>query len=226
VNRDDLRKRVLALFDDLPRRDRLHVRGRWKSCPVAAVEAEVPVAGNILEVGCGHGLVSAYLALASPDRDVTGIDIDERKLALAQRVADGVGRDRLRFEHTPDGAVPAGPWDGIVIVDVLYLLSRERQASVLADCVKNLAPNGLLIVKETDTRPRWKYRLAMLQEVLATRVFRITKGDDLTFTPLGELAAEVATHGFVVRMRRVDKGYLHPHALFVARPEDWPGGQG
>jgi 2-polyprenyl-3-methyl-5-hydroxy-6-metoxy-1,4-benzoquinol methylase len=218
VSHDELRKRVLALFDTFPRRDRLHVRGRWKSCPVRAVEAEVPVAGNILEVGCGHGLVSAYLALASRQRSVTGIDIDDRKLALAQHVADAVGHDRLRFRHTADGAVPAGPWDAIVIVDVLYLLSRERQAAVLADCIEHLAPSGLLVVKETDTRPRWKYRLAMLQELLATRVFRITKGEDLTFTPLGELAAEVATHGYAVRIRRVDKGYLHPHALFVAWP--------
>jgi 2-polyprenyl-3-methyl-5-hydroxy-6-metoxy-1,4-benzoquinol methylase len=217
VNRDQLRARTLAAFASLPRRERLHVRGRWKSCPVPAVEAEVPVSGRVLEVGCGHGLVATYLALAAPARSVTGIDIDAHKIGLAQQVAEGLDAPRPEFRHVADGAIPPGPWDAVVIVDVLYLLPRRRERDVLDQCVAALAPGGLLVIKETDVTPRWKHRLAVLQEVLATRVLRITAGDDLSFTPVAELAAHLRLRGLAVRTRRVDRGYLHPHALLVAR---------
>jgi 2-polyprenyl-3-methyl-5-hydroxy-6-metoxy-1,4-benzoquinol methylase len=217
VTRDELKRRTLAAFRTLPRRERMHVRGRWKSCPVPAVDAEVPLAGRVLEVGCGHGLVSTYLALASPSRAVTGIDIDLRKIDLAQRAAAELGETRPTFHHAADGDVPVGPWDAIVIVDVLYLLPRHRERVLLDECVASLATGGLLVIKETDITPRWKHRLAVLQEVIATRVLRITAGADLTFTPVSELAAHLRLRGLEVRSRRVDRGYLHPHALIVAR---------
>jgi 2-polyprenyl-3-methyl-5-hydroxy-6-metoxy-1,4-benzoquinol methylase len=209
---------VAAAFRSLPWRERLHVRGRWASCPIPAVEAHVPRAGRILEVGCGHGLVSIHLALAAPDRRVTGSDIDERKIALAQRAADALPTDRRPvFVHAPDGAIPTGPWDAIVVVDVLYLLPADGEAALLDACVAQLGPSGVLVVKEADVRPRWKHRLATFQELVATRVLRITAGETVVFTPIGELADALAVRGLAVRTERVDRGYVHPHALVIAR---------
>jgi hypothetical protein len=64
--------------------------------------------------------------------------------------------------------------------------------------------------------PRWKHRLASVQEHLATRVLRITEGDTVTFTPISVLASALEARGLAVRTRRVDRGYVHPHALVVA----------
>jgi len=47
----DLGSEVLALFYHAPRRDRLHVRGRFRTCPVALIDVDVPRAGRVLEVG-------------------------------------------------------------------------------------------------------------------------------------------------------------------------------
>jgi 2-polyprenyl-3-methyl-5-hydroxy-6-metoxy-1,4-benzoquinol methylase len=209
--------KALDAYSALPRRDRLHVRGRWASCPVPAVEAEVPRAGRVLEVGCGHGLVSVHLALTSPARRVTGCDIDGRKIALACEAASTLPQDvRPAFVHRPDGSLPDGAWDAIVVVDVLYLLPTAAEAELLDACVAQLAPGGVLVLKETDVVPRWKHRLAALQEHVATRVLRITEGSTVSFTPVGELAASLRSRGLAVRTRRVDRGYLHPHALIVA----------
>lgn len=209
---------ALALFDGAPRRDRLHVRGREKSCPVDAVLRVVPRAGRVLEVGCGHGLVAAALALDAPARHVTGVDIDARKIDVARTAAAALGHpDRLAFDVT-DGALPPGPWDAIVVVDVLYLLDREPERALLAACVGALSPGGTLVLKETDTAPAWKHRVAAAQEVVATRVLRFTKGESLAFTPVAELAGDLRSLGCAdVRVERVDRGYLHPHALVVAR---------
>jgi 2-polyprenyl-3-methyl-5-hydroxy-6-metoxy-1,4-benzoquinol methylase len=216
---DRVGRRALALYDDAPRADKLHVRVRWATCPIAAVDAEVPTRGRILEIGCGHGLVSAYLALACPDRHVVGVDIDERKIEIARRAAahlDPRTAD-LELRTSPSGDVPAGPWDAIVIVDVLYLLDTHAEIALLDACLAELAPGGVLVLKETDVVPRLKHELARFQEVLSTRVLRITAGDALEFTPLGELAAHLADAGCAVALRRVDQGYPHPHSLLVAR---------
>jgi 2-polyprenyl-3-methyl-5-hydroxy-6-metoxy-1,4-benzoquinol methylase len=210
--------KAVDAFAGLPWRERFHVRGRWGSCPIPAVEADVPRSGRILEVGCGHGLVSIHLALTAADRSVTGSDIDAHKIAMADRAAAEVPADRRpTFLHRPDGSIPDGPWDAIVVVDVLYLLPPEGEAALLDACVAQLAPGGVLVLKETDVVPRWKHRLATVQELLATRVVRITAGSTVAFTPIAQLAAALEARGLDVRHRRVDRGYVHPHAIVLAR---------
>jgi 2-polyprenyl-3-methyl-5-hydroxy-6-metoxy-1,4-benzoquinol methylase len=211
-------RRALELYRGAARADRLHVRGRWATCPVPEIDAEVPTRGRVLEVGCGHGLVAAYLALSCPDRAVVGVDIDERKLVVARAAAARLhaGEANLHFATSNDGAIPPGPWDAVVIVDVLYLLDQDHELAMLDACVAELAPGGQLILKETDVAPRWKHAVATAQELLATRVFRITAGDELSFTPIAELAGHLEDRGFVVHTRRVDAGYPHPHSLLVA----------
>lgn len=210
--------KALDCYADLPRRERLHVHGRWASCPVPAVEAEVPRAGRVLEVGCGHGLVSLHLALTSPERTVVGCDIDKRKIEHATAAAERAPEaSRPTFLHRADGSIPEGPWDAIVIVDVLYLLAPSDEQRLLDACVEQLAPGGVLVLKEADVHPRWKHRLAAVQELVATRVVRVTAGATVQFTPIAELAESLRARGLSVRHRRVDRGYLHPHALLVAK---------
>jgi 2-polyprenyl-3-methyl-5-hydroxy-6-metoxy-1,4-benzoquinol methylase len=215
----DLGPQVLALYDHAPRRDRLHVRGRFRTCPVALVDAEVPRRGDVLEVGCGHGLISAYMALSSPDRHVTGIDIDARKIAVASHALSHVDHSaaHLEFHRVAPGEIPEGVWDAVVIVDVLYLLERQDEFALLDEYIGRLADHGVLVLKETDLQPRWKYLLARAQEVVSTKILRITAGASLSFTPIAEIAEHLRNRGLNVTTRRVDKGYLHPHALVIAR---------
>ena len=78
--------------------------------------ATSPNLGRILEVGCGHGLVSSYLALACPDRHVVGVDIDEHKIEVAHRAAAHLDprASNLEFATSGDGTLPRGPWDAII----------------------------------------------------------------------------------------------------------------
>jgi 2-polyprenyl-3-methyl-5-hydroxy-6-metoxy-1,4-benzoquinol methylase len=211
---DAPRRRVRALYRDAPLTDRAHVAVRWATCPFAAVAAQLPAAGRILEVGCGHGLLSLYLAMTSPDRQVVGIDVDEDKLAAARAAAGAAGLGAT-FDVVAGAGLPAGSWAGIAIVDVLYLLSADDQRSLLRSCGQLLAPGGVLAVKEMALVPRWKATWNRVQETAAVKLLGITEGEELTFLAPAEMAAAMADGGLTVRDRPIHRGYPHPHHLLV-----------
>lgn len=215
-------KRALELYRDSPRGDRFHVRGRWWSCPFDAIERAVPLGGRVLEVGCGHGLLSAYLAISSPSRKVIGVDIDEHKIALANGARRHLLADegQLSFATVQPGEFAEGLWDTIVVADVLYLLDPSSKRNLLRAMVDHLAPGGAIIVKETDVLPRWKFTVNRMQEYAATHMLRITQGATLDYEPAVALAAFLESLGMTAQTERIDHGYPHPHVLIVAaRPQ-------
>lgn len=216
---------AVALFaaPGVSRSTRLHTRLRWWWCPLGAVDAAVPAVGDVLEVGCGHGLVALHLALSSPARSVTGVDIDEAKIVEAVAASGRLtpGTASVRFEAVAAGYRP-GPgdaWDAVVMVDVLYLLAEADQRELVEAAAATIRPGGAVVLKEMALEPRWKLAWNRFQETLATKVFRITEsvGAGLTFVPPVEMAGWLAGAGLDVETRRVDRGYPWPHHLVIGR---------
>jgi len=212
---DAVGRRVQAAYAGRPRGERLHVAGRLRSCPIDVVAAATPSSGEILDFGCGHGVVSLYLAMTSPDRRVTGVDVDDEKIVDAQAAAKTADVD-VAFETVAPDYRPSGQWEGIVIVDVLYLLGQRSAFEVLDAAAGALVAGGVLVVKEVDTRPRWKYWVAAAQEFVATKILRITEGTQVEFVPPSVFADRLRGHGLHVEQRPCDRGRLHPHHLIVA----------
>ena len=195
---------------------RLHVELRWRTCPFPAIAGLVPRRGRVLDAGCGHGLLSLYLASQVRERHVTGVDIDEGKLAIARRAAHAAGlEDRVTFTLVDADWLPDAPWDAIVEVDMLYLLGRARASAWVGAAAAALAPDGELVVKELDVVPAWKARWSRFQEVVATRVLRITEGEELELVPSAAVRAAMLDAGLAVDTRRLDRGRLHPHYVAV-----------
>jgi 2-polyprenyl-3-methyl-5-hydroxy-6-metoxy-1,4-benzoquinol methylase len=207
---------VQAAFADAPRNERWHVSARLRSCPVAAIAEATPRSGRVLDFGCGHGAVSLYLAITSPAREITGVDVDGDKLVLARAAADAAAQ-AIRFEQVALGYRPTGEWDAITIVDVLYLLGEAAALEVVDEAAAALAPDGILLIKEIDVRPRWKFSIAKGQEFVATKVLRITEGSRIHFVPPTQIAERLVSAGLQVEHRALDRGRLHPHHLIVAR---------
>ncbi|MGH3368712.1 MAG: class I SAM-dependent methyltransferase, partial [Nocardioidaceae bacterium] len=196
---------------------RAHLRLRWWTCPFPRIGGAVPREGRVLEVGCGHGLASLWLALESPRRSVVGIDTDGDKIAAAQAAAARARRlgASVEFRQTSLGALPRGPWDAVVVIDVLYLLDRAAQRPFVEHCAAALGDGGALVVKEVAMQPRWKYGLAVVQEIVSVRLARITEGAGISFVPPAMLAGWMGAAGLDVAESAIHRGYLHPHHLVV-----------
>ncbi|MGV8977988.1 MAG: class I SAM-dependent methyltransferase [Cellulomonas sp.] len=206
---------ALDLYRSAPLSVRAHATIRWWSAPFPAIAAALPRAGRIVEIGCGHGLFSAYAALEAPARTVVGVDIDADKIRHAHVAAAGL--ERLAFRVAPSGAVPDGPWDAAVFVDVLYLLPAVEQQRLITEAAAALAPGGVVIIKEMGTEPAWKVRWNTAQETLSVKVLHITEGGSFDFVAPDVMAGWLTDLGFDVQAQRLDAGRVHPHHLLVGR---------
>ncbi len=187
---------------------------RWHLCPLVKLASYVPQHGVIVDLGCGHGLFSQLLATESSMRDVIGVDLDADKILLAQQIH----LPNLRFIAGNITEVDLPPAQAITILDVLYLLPPAAQEHLLAVCAEKLSPDGVILLKDVAERPRWKFWLTWLEEILAVYVLKITMGTDrLYFRPRADWEALFRKLGFVVETIPLDRGYYHPHVVFVAR---------
>jgi 2-polyprenyl-3-methyl-5-hydroxy-6-metoxy-1,4-benzoquinol methylase len=202
---------VRKLYRGTPLLEQGHTWLRSVSCPFGAISAAVPPEGRILEVGCGHGFGSLYLALDKPHRDIHGVDIDRDKIAVAGQA--GAAVSNVMFEHVPEGYLPTGAWDAIVIIDVLYLLGEEAAMRLLDACAAAIVPGGTLAVKEIDLKPRWKYQWARLQELAATKVLRITEGSGVSFIAPEAIKRRMEARGLQAQVEAIDRWSPWPHAM-------------
>lgn len=209
-----LLRRVLALYADSPTVDRLFVRARAFLSDLQAIERHAPCAGAILDLGCGHGLVSNLLALGSPTRDVTGIDIAAPKVAAAQQTVGG--RTNVRFQVADATTFAGGPYDAITVADVFYLIPPEGQRALLASCARMLASDGILIWKSQVRHPRWKYAITRGQEWLMTTLGP-TQGHGLYFLDTDESLAALRAAGLQAVALPMRSWRPYTDVLFLAR---------
>lgn len=212
--------RALGLFSALPRAERFHVRARAFSAPLEAVAAHVPLGPvSVADIGCGHGLLSALVALGDSARTVHGVDPDSRKIEWARRALGTLPNVRAEVGTVEELASRrAGAFDAAMVCDVLYLFPEERWSGFLRTVRTLLRPGGRFLLKEAEGDHSWKHFKCLAQEVVMVRLLGRTKaGGGLVLKPRAEVEALLRDAGFRVReMVELGKGYTTPHILYVA----------
>jgi 2-polyprenyl-3-methyl-5-hydroxy-6-metoxy-1,4-benzoquinol methylase len=207
---------IWCAYCHAPMSCRLRVVIRYLSCPFKSLLSEFPLNGRILDVGCGDGLL-LYLLNREPNpstRECVGIDVAENKISNARKL----GIDSIEFHQMDISDVPSESFDCVSITDVLYLLPISSWAGFLRECIRALRKDGLLIVKETVDRPRVKFLIAYMQELLSIYVTRMTKGDHPHLESDEVYQESIRAAGAeVFQTKRIDAGLPYPHVLFLAR---------
>jgi SAM-dependent methyltransferase len=111
----------------------------------------VPARSHGLDVGCGVGLWTRWLAEATAGGHVLGIEPGEERVAAARALA-GARLDEGRLEFRVGDAtrldVPDGSLDWVWCGDVLHHIVDTERA--LREFVRVLRPGGQILVKESQ----------------------------------------------------------------------------
>ena len=101
---------------------------------------------SILEVGCGEGLGAFMLVRDTPAR-VLGIDFDAAQIAYAQANLEPHGQGRLSFRcgDAAAEAQTAGPFDGLLCLDVIEHVEPAEERRFLENCTAHLQPGAVAV---------------------------------------------------------------------------------
>jgi len=212
---------TLEVFASLPLAERLFVRGRLASAPLTELAARAQGTA-LLDVGCGHGVLIALLAVGHPARQVVGIDPDARKIEWARRSVGRCANVELRA-CTIETLAAERPhtFDTVLVADVLYLLEPAAWAPFLRAACRLLKPSGRLVLKEAENDGSWRVSKALLQERVMVHLFRRTHSSgSVGFQPRQVLLDALEQAGFAVEEAlSLARGYSTPHVLFTASPQ-------
>jgi SAM-dependent methyltransferase len=188
----------------------------------------IPDAARVLDLGCGQGLLAAWLLAArelhddgvwpegwpAPPRlaSIRGVDLLPSDIARA-RAALG---PPASFELGDMRDVDFGQADAVVILDVLHYVDFAAQDDVLARVRAALPPGGLFLTRVGDANAGWRFRLSNWVD----RAVALGRGNRLPPThcrSLGEWLRVFQRHGFSVEPEAMNGELPFANTMLVAR---------
>jgi 2-polyprenyl-3-methyl-5-hydroxy-6-metoxy-1,4-benzoquinol methylase len=203
-------KEVLRLYPKLSIISRIFCYLRWQIAPFKDIIDLLPPKGNILDVGCGYGLLSNLIALEKPKCQIHGIDIDEKRIDIAKETSAERNNIHFQMMDIAKSKLPKSRYDVIIFFDVFHHVSFKAQEELLKQCVSLLSNKGKIIVKEIDKNPKYKYYWNMLHDKLVTLFSKLYFRSEHEWTDLFN-EYEYTT----ISRQKSNKGILYPHVIFV-----------
>lgn len=194
---------------------KLHIFGRATICPFSKLIPYFPTSGNILDVGCGYGLLLYFLNedVSNKGRRLIGIDHDLKKVNIAKRYAN----TNIKFYLCMLEELEPEKFEAVSIIDVLYCIDLNKWKVVLDKCFCILRPGGRLIVKETIDKPRWRSWLTIIEEKFAIGVCRITQGDKPHIESKETYSSALRKSGFIIDVvKPFNTWHWSSQCLFIA----------
>ena len=182
----------------------------------------VPKQGRVLDIGCGYGFMTYMLNFVSPDRQITGIDYDQQKIATANHCFSKNGNIQFRFANVME--YPFEQYDSIIMSDILHYLKPEEQRLVIEKSIRHLLPGGNVIIREGNSDLRERHKGTKLTELFSTKIlgFNKTSGNGLSFLS-GNLIREIANTRQLDCIE-LDNGKFTSNVIFVLKKQSLRNG--
>lgn len=151
----------------------------------------------LLDIGCGMGLLAAYLRASNHKAPITGMDLDAGKITVARQI---LGQEDTSF-HAGDALSTFPQHSGdVVMLDVLHYFSDEDQQRLLERMAASVAPGGTLLIRVTLNEPNLRFALTRLEEWFVT-FSRWIPVSGSNFPTRDEVAAPFRRAGFQEEIR-------------------------
>ena len=139
---------------------RLHVLGRLFDMQPAPVET-----CRVLELGCAQGGNLLPMAEQLPGAEFVGVDASGKQIETGRRLAERVGLENVRLEHSDILEFQAEQkFDYVICHGTYSWVPPEVQSRILAICRENLREQGIGYVSY-NTLPGWRMR-GMLRDMM------------------------------------------------------------
>ncbi len=206
-------------------------RGKLRYDPIFSAILErglLPPQGRILDLGCGQGLLAAWLLAAQschttgewpagwppPPHPVSihGIELMPREIWRARKALAG----RAEFVQGDIAQCDFSTTDVAVIFDVLHYLGFKVQEQVLRRVRTALEPQGRLLLRIGDAAGGWRFALSYWMDlaVVAARGHCLRR---LYCRPLARWIELLESLGFIVQTLPMNQGVPFANVLLVGR---------
>jgi SAM-dependent methyltransferase len=192
-------------------------RGKLRRDPVFRhlLEAGLIADGaQLLDLGCGQGLLAALLRAAGAPRPAVyrGIELMDKDVARARRALGedcGVTRGDIR-------TAAFGRADAVVVLDVLHYMPLADQDRVLARIRDALSPGGVLLLRVGDADGGLRFRVSNWVDwtVAFVRGHGATRFHCRT---VAQWRRDLEGLGFAVQATPMSQGTPFANVLLVAR---------
>ncbi|GIW44746.1 MAG: hypothetical protein KatS3mg077_2028 [Candidatus Binatia bacterium] len=112
-------------------------------------QADIRPGQRVLDLGCGTGTLSVWIAQSCPEADIVGVDGDREALAIAKEKAERAGV-AVRFDEAMADELPYPDehFDRVLASLFFHHLSRSAKERTIREVCRVLRPGGRLHVAD------------------------------------------------------------------------------
>lgn len=189
---------------------------RWDPAYPAVASLLGPSCLPILDVGCGIGLLAAFLRESGITSPLIGLEPDAAKVAQARDLVASRYPD-LNFLVGDARKLPSFSGN-LVLLDILHYMCPSDQQEVLHAVAARIAPGGYALIRTTFRDRSWRY-LATLFEEAVVRSSGWIRGGRCRFPSRAEVEAPFASPPFQIRTCPLwGKTPFNSHLVEIRRP--------
>lgn len=215
-------------------RDYFWARGKLRNDPVfaALLERKVfPDRARILDLGCGRGLLAAWLLAAEQlaaedkwadsfsapkDLQIRGIELAAREARRGSTALQAVHGERVALIGGDMRTADIAEVDVVAILDALHYIPHPEQDQLLDRIRAALGTGGLFVTRIGDAAGGWRFRFsqALDRAIASIRSRRVAR---TWCRPLSEWHSTLEARGFTVQALPMSRGTLFANVLLICR---------
>lgn len=188
---------------------KIYVYLRSLILPISKIETLLPQKGSILDVGCGYGFTSIFFALKNKKRQIFGSEINPKRILLAKKISSSISN--LFFETSDLINKNKLKFNAILAIDLLHHISPSQKNIFFKNSFLRLKPNGILIIKDINTSPRYKYLWNYFHDLIMTNFSK------LYFLSSNQIENLLIKNNFKIIKKGKYKNLFYPHIFYVCQ---------